>query len=170
VETLSAAYQDARKWADAYKPQQRQIATGLLIEKNLISVVFTEPTYREDAANGIDDYIDIERMKVAYRVRKFEHFEYWKQGFTLRTSSKYGYPSELEKVMQQKVDYADWLLYSVADQHEPGELMTSALIDLKSVGAQLVQYPEILAEAYRNDYFIDLPYAAFPEHVVMGIH
>lgn len=167
---MSTAYQDARTWADAYQAQQRQIATGLLIEKNLISVVFTPPTYREDAINGVDDYIDIERMKVAYRVRKFHHHEYWRWGFTLRTSSKYGNPSELDKVMEQKADYADWMLYSVADEEEPGKLLVSALLDLKSVGAQLAAYPEILKEANRSEYFIDLPYAAFPSHIVMGIH
>ena len=153
-----------------YQAQQRQIATGLLITKNLIDVVFIPPTYREDAVNGIDDYIDILRLKVAYRVRKWEHHEYWRHGFTLRTTKKYDYPSELEKVMQGDASYADWMLYSVADEHDAGKLAVSALLDLKAIGAQLVQYPEILNEAKRTEYFIDLPYAAFPEHIVMGIH
>lgn len=165
-----STYQDARTWADAYQAQQRQIATGLLIEKNLINVVFTPPTYREDAVSGIDDYIDIERMKVAYRVRKWVHHEYWRHGFTLRTTKKYSYPSELEKVMQGDASYADWMLYSVADEHDAGKLAVSALIDLKSVGAQLTAYPGILNEAKRGEYFIDLPYAAFPAPVIMGIH
>jgi hypothetical protein len=165
-----SAYQDARTWADAYQAEQRQIATGLLITKNLINVVFTPPTYREDAVNGVDDYIDIERMKVAYRVRRAHQFEFWRWGFTLRTTKKYNYPSELEKVMEGNASYADWMLYSVADEHDAGKLAISALIDLKSVGAQLVAYPEILREANRSEYFIDLPYAAFPEHIVMGIH
>lgn len=165
-----STYQDARTWADAYQAQQRQIATGLLITKNLIDVVFTPPTYREDAVNGIDDYIDILRLKVAYRVRRNEHYKYWQNGFTLRTTKKYNYPSELEKVMEQNADYADWMLYSVADSDQPGQLLASALIDLKSVGAQLVTYPEILNEAKRTEYFIDLPYASFPDTIIMGIH
>lgn len=166
---MTSTYEKRREKADIYIPVQRQIATGLLIQKNLISVVFTPPTYREDAVNGVDDYIDIERMKVAYRVRNFEAYEYWRWGFTLRTSKKYGYPSELEKVMAQEASYADWLLYSLADPHEEGQLAASVLIDLKSVGAQLVAHPEILAEAHRTDYFVDLPYAAFPDDVVIGI-
>ena len=133
-------------------------------------MVFTPPTYREDAANGIDSYIDIERMKIAFRVRDFSYFDFWKEGFTLRTSKRFGYPSELEKVMAQDASYADWMLYSLADEYEPGQLAASVLIDLKSVGAQLVAHPEILAEAHRTDYFIDLPYSAFPDDVVMGIH
>lgn len=165
-----STYQDARTWADAYQAQQRQIATGLLIHNNLINVIFTPPTYKQDAVLGVDDYIDIERMKVAYRVRKFQHYEFWRWGFTLRTSSKYGNPSELDKVMEQKADYADWMLYSVADEHDAGKLAVSALLDLKAIGAQLVAYPEILREANRSEYFIDLPYAAFPSHIVMGIH
>lgn len=165
-----STYQDARKWADAYQPQQRQIATHLLIRGNLIEVIFTPPTYREDAVNGIDDYVDICRLKVAYRVRKWGDHEYWRHGFTLRTTKKYNYPSELEKVMAQQADYADWMLYSVADEHDAGKLAVSALLDLKAIGAQLVAYPEILNEAKRGEYFIDLPYAAFPEPVIMGIH
>lgn len=165
-----STYQQSRNWADAYIPQQRQIATGLLIHTNSISVLFTPPTYKEDAISGIDDYIDIERLKVAYRVRKFAHHDYWRWGFTLRTSKKYGNLSELEKVMQKSASYADYMLYSVADEHEPGALMCSALIDLKSVGAQLVAYPEILNEAKWSDYFVDLPYAAFPDPVIVGMH
>lgn len=166
----TSTYEKRREKADIYVPQQRQIATGMLIEKNLISVVFTPPTYREDAVNGVDDYIDIERMKVAYRVRVASYADYWREGFTLRTSKKYGYPSELEKVMSQDASYADWMLYSLADEHEPGRLAASVLIDLKSVGAQLVAHPEILRDAHRTDYFVDLPYGAFPDDVVMGIY
>lgn len=166
----TSTYERRREKADIYIPQQRQIATGMLIQKNLISVVFTPPTYREDAVNGVDDYIDIERMKVAYRVRDFSYFKFWKEGFTLRTSKKYGYPSELEKVMAGDASYADWMLYSLADEHMEGQLAASILIDLKSVGAQLVAHPEILREAHRTDYFVDLSYGAFPDNVVMGIH
>lgn len=169
--TVSSTYQESRNWADAYLAQQRQIATGLLIHTNSISVVFTPPTYKEDAVSGIDDYIDIERLKVAYRVRQAKHIDYWRWGFTLRVSKKYGHPSELEKVMAQSASYADYMLYSVADEHEPGQLLVSALIDLKAVGAQLVAYPEILTnEAKWSDYFVDLPYAAFPDPVIVGMH
>lgn len=169
--TVSSTYQDSRNFADAFLAQQNQIATGLILHNNLMSVTFTPPTYKEDAINGIDGYIDITRLKVAYRVRKPNHIEYWRYGFTLRTSKKYGYPSELEKVMKGDASYADYMLYSVADEHEPGQLLVSALLDLKSVGAQLVAYPEILTnEAKWSDYFVDLPYAAFPDPVIVGMH
>lgn len=164
------SYQTSRNWADAYLPQQNQIACGLLIEKNLLSVVFTPPTFYEDARSGVDTYIDIERLKVAYRVRKQADHEYWRKGFTLRTSKRNGNLSELEKVMKGDASYADFLLYSVADEDEPGQLMCSALIDLKSVGAQLVAYPEILNAAHFGTGFVDLPYGLFPSEVVMGIH
>ncbi|MBT9540383.1 hypothetical protein [Thiobacillus sp.] len=163
------SYQTSRNWADAYLPQQNQIACGLLLEKNLISVVFTPPTYAEDAISGVDTYIDISRLKLAYRVRKQSDHDYWRKGFTLRTSKKNGHLSELEKVMAQSADYADYLLYSVADD-EPGQLMCSCLIDLKSCGAQLVAYPEILNKAHFGNGFVDLPYELFPDHIVMGIH
>ena len=165
-------YQSSRNWADAYLASQNQIACGLLIEKNLISVVFTPPTYAEDAISGVDTYIDIERLKMAYRVRKQAHHDYWRKGFTLRTSKRNGHLSELEKVMKGDASYADYLLYSVAaeDEEEPGQLMCSALIDLKSVGAQLVAYPEILNAAHFGTGFVDLPYGLFPSEVVMGIH
>lgn len=56
---MTSTYEKRREKADIYIPVQRQIATGLLIQKNLISVVFTPPTYREDAVNGVDDYITL---------------------------------------------------------------------------------------------------------------
>lgn len=167
---MSSVYEERRAWADSFIAEQRQVATGILLTKNLISVIFTPPTYAEDAISGIDDYIDFTRLKVAYRVRKFSDYSYWRDGFTLRTSKKYGYPSELEKVMQQGASYADWLLYSVADEHEPGKIMASILIDLKSVGAQLKAYPQILNDAQRNNQFVDLSYSAFPENIIGGMH
>lgn len=160
---MSSLYKKKRAWSDLYEPQMNQLATHLILENNLMNITFTPPTYREDALCGVDQYIDIERLKVAYRVRKWEAHEFWRWGFTLRT------PHELKRVMSVKADGPDYMLYAVADEHEEGKIASAALIDLKSVGYQLNQHPEILREAEKSDYFIDLSYGAFPEHVVVGM-
>lgn len=160
---MSSLYKKKRAWSDLFEPEMNQLATYLILENNLMNVTFTPPTYREDALCGVDQYIDIERLKVAYRVRKWDALNFWRWGFTLRT------PHELNRVMSQKADGPDYMLYALADPDEEGKIASAALIDLKSVGYQLNRYPEILREADKSDYFVDLSYGAFPEHIVMGM-
>lgn len=160
-------YSQQRNWADLYLPEQNNAAAHLLLTKGLIDLTFLPPTKADDQRNGIDQVIKVDSMKVSYRIRKFSALEFWRWGFTLRTS---GATSELEKIMKQDASYADYLLYSIASPDEPGKLEKSCLIDLKSVGAQLKEIPSILKnEAKFGEGFVDLAYAAFPNHVVVGI-
>jgi len=60
------------------------------------------------------------------------------------------------------------MLYAVASENEVGRLHAGVLIDLKSVAAQIREYPGILNSAIYQTYFVDLPYSVFPQSVVVG--
>jgi hypothetical protein len=113
---------------------------------------------------GIDMYVDFDRVKLSYRTRKYDHLDYWKEGFTLRRSG--GERSELNKVLGGI--HADYMLYAVASPDEVGGLHAGVLIDLKSVAAQIKTYPGILHSAIFQTNFVDLPYSAFSQDVVVG--
>lgn len=157
-------YENRRSWSDIYIPAMNQHAAELLQRNNLITPSFIIPTVHEDMREGIDMYCDWDRVRLSYRTRKYDHLDYWKEGFTLRRSG--GERSELNKVLGGI--HADYMLYAVASQDEPGSLHAGVLIDLKSVAAQIKMYPGILSSAIFQTNFVDLPYSAFSQGVVVG--
>jgi hypothetical protein len=158
-----AAYKEERKWSDGYIPAMNQLAAHLMFTNNLISVHFKEPTVWEDTKQGIDQYLQVDTSKMAYRTRAYRYLDYVLSGFTIRTS---GAVSELDKI--KRGTYADYLLYAVEHPDNPGELAAGLLIDIKQVGWQLNTFPHILEQAKRGSAFVDLNYDVFPYPVVVG--
>lgn len=159
-------YEQSRKWSDMYQPEMNQIAAGLILsDPKLISVYFKLPSAAEDQKLGIDMKIEVERIKISYRTRRAEHEKYWKEGFTIRNKARHG-ETELEKL--QRDDYADFLLYALANPDNYGQVDRAVLIDLKGVGIQLKRYPHILENAQRGNGFVDFNYDAFPHSVIVG--
>jgi len=156
-------YQDRRAWGDMYITSMNMMAAELLQRNNLISPSFITPTIHEDRKLGIDMYCEWERVKLSYRTRKFEALDYALNGFTIRTT---GGTSELDKVMAGV--HADYLLYGIASAEDDGTLHAGILIDLKSVGEQLIRFPAILERATAKETFIDFNYDDFPYDVCVG--
>jgi hypothetical protein len=161
------SYDKARAWADQYNSHLNQLAAHLMYTNNLMSVHFKQPSLYEDRKFGIDCWLEQERTKFSYRIRKAEAKPYFMEGFTIRTSAKHGL-SELQKV--QTDGYADFLLYAVAHPDNYGEVDAAVLIDLKSVGAQLKAHPHLIEQATKGNGFIDFNYDAFPYPVVVGMY
>ena len=155
-----SVYETRRKWGDLFIPSMNQMAAELLQRNALLSPSFLNPTVNEDRRLGIDQYIDVDRIKLSYRTRKFNALPYVLEGFTLRK------PSELQKVM--KGIHADYLLYAVASEEDDGSLLAGILIDLKSVGEQLNRFPSILEKASHHNDFVDFSYDLFPYEVCVG--
>lgn len=160
MQAYESIYQKQRKRSDLYLPAMNQLAANILFQDALISVNFIPPTAFQDQRLGTDMFMEVDRIRLAYRTRSHKYMRYFLEGFTLRT------PSELEKVKQGI--YADYLLYAVEHPTNLGELDAGVLIDMKSVGAQLNTYPEILQKAVKGDGFIDINYDAFPHPVLAG--
>lgn len=156
-------YENRRRWGDAFIPSMNQMAAELLMQNSLITPAFQTPTVYADQKQGIDMYCDWDRVKLAYRTRKYSDLHYYKEGFTLRRSG--GDWSELNKVLAGI--HADYMLYTVA-QPEGDGLFAGVLIDLKSVAVQLNTYPGVLHEAIHQANFVDLAYTIFPQNVVVG--
>lgn len=161
------SYDKARAWADQYNSHLNQLAAHLMYTNNLMGVFFKLPSLSEDRRKGIDMWIETERMKFSYRIRKAADSRYFHSGFTIRTAARNG-PSELDKI--QKEGYADFLLYALAHPDDYGVVDEAVLIDLLSVGAQLKRFPHLIAEAQRGNGFIEFKYDAFPYPVVVGMH
>ena len=160
-------YEVQRKWADQYNSQLNQVAANIIFsDPKLMSVYFKTPTLNEDRKLGIDCWIDVERTKLSYRIREAKYKEYFFNGFTVRTTAKFG-ESELKKLMRD--DYADFLLYAVAHPDNYGEVDMAVLLDLKLAGAQLQRFPYITENATKGNGFIEFKYDAFPIPIVVGL-
>ena len=160
------SYNKQRAWSDQYIPMMNQVAANIIIQDpKLLSVYFKYPSLSEDRKLGIDMHLAMEPAKLSFRVRESKYLPYFCEGFTIRTVSGYG-PSELEKV--QLDNYADFLLYAIADPSEYGEIDCAVLIDLKLLGAQLKAFPHLIEAAEKKDGFIDFKYDAFPSEIVVG--
>lgn len=160
------SYDVQRRWADQYDSQLNQVAANIIFsDPKLIGVYFNKPSLNEDRKLGIDCWIDVQRTKISYRIREAKYKDYFLEGFTIRTAAKYG-ESELQKLMRD--DYADFLLYAIAHPDNYGEVDCAILIDLKSVGAQLLHFPHIAENATKKNGFIDFNYDAFPSSIICG--
>ncbi|PTR15255.1 hypothetical protein C8R31_104284 [Nitrosospira sp. Nsp2] len=161
-------YLNQREFSDQYDSHMSQVACNILFsDPKLLSVYFKTPSLSEDRKLGIDQWIDVERMKISYRIRDAKFKPYFLEGFTIRNVSRFG-PTELEKI--QTDDYADWLLYAVAHPSEYGVVDCGVLIDLKSVGSQLVTYPHLIEQATKGNGFLEFSYDAFPSDPVVGTY
>lgn len=160
-------YKEARNWADDFETHINQIGADIMFKNNLMGVVFQKPTLNEDRRQGIDMIVVTETIKMSYRVRKASALRYWEKGFTIRTSSK-GYPSELNKIMSP--DFADYLVYGLASPDKFGIVDAAVMLDLKSIGAQLINDPSIIQNAIKQDDFIDLAYNQFHYPVIVGTY
>lgn len=161
-------YLNQREFADQYDNEMSQIACNILFsDPKLLSVFFRPPSLHEDRKLGIDQWVDVERMKISYRIRDTKFKPYFLSGFTIRNVSRFG-PTELEKI--QTPDYADWLLYAVAHPSEYGVVDCAVLIDLKLLGAQLKAYPHLIEQATKGNGFLEFSYDAFPSDPVVGVY
>jgi hypothetical protein len=162
--TTRMSYQQSRNWADQYDAALCEMAAYFLEAGNLVPIEFRYPSLSEDRKAGIDMWMQIDPIKLAFRVRDASTEDYFFRGFTIRTS---GNPSELSKVLSE--NYADYLLYALAHPDIPGELQAGFLLDMKSVGAQLTADKTLLAKATRGSSFVELPYQNFwKSPVVVG--
>lgn len=157
-------YADRRRWADGYTTAMNMLANELLQTANLITPTFLPPTLFEDARQGIDMWVQFDRIKLAYRVRKYAALPFVLDGFSLRR--KYGERSELNKVMGG--GHADYMVYAVASEADDGTLHSGILIDLKSAGAQLMKCHSILEKAIWQPDYVDLNYDLFPDDVCVA--
>lgn len=150
-------YQKAREWSDLYLPAMNEMASQMLQENNLVVPSFQPATQWQDQREGIDMIVNFDRIKLAYRVRKFNALPYVLNGFTIRRT---GQVSELQKI--QAGDYqADYLLYGVANPDDDGALAAGILIDMKLVATQINDYPSILNNAAWQSNFVDVRYNDF---------
>lgn len=163
----TAAYNAARSWADGFTPALNQISCNLIFgNAKLMSVYFKTPTDYQDRKLGTDQIIEMDKLRMSYRIRENKYMPYFLQGFTIRCSAKYG-ESELEKIMNNPA-HADFLLYAIADEKEYGVVECAVLIDLKVLGAYLKAYPEAIEKAHKGQGFIEFKYDDLPKAVVAG--
>ena len=107
------SYTKRREQGDRYISHSNQVAMGIMVENNLLDVDFKNPTPKEDREFGIDQFISVSPISLAFRTREFSNKDYFLEGFTLRTSTYQGMASEFDKVKFGL--YADYLLYGLAD-------------------------------------------------------
>lgn len=160
-------YTESRKWSDDYESHINQISARIMYTNNLMGVYFQKPSLSQDMKRGIDMIVVTESIRMSHRVRKANALPYWEKGFTIRTSRK-GYPSELDKIMSP--DFADYLVYGIAHPDKFGVVAAAVMIDLKSVGAQLINDPSIIENATKIDDFIDFAYNQFHYPVIVGTY
>lgn len=163
ISQVGNTYADRRAWSNGYLNAMNMMAAELLQRNNLISPSFTTPTVYEDQRQGIDMYVDFERIKLAYRVRAYEALRFVLNGFTIRTT---GNTSELDKIRTGV--HADFMLYGIASEADDGTLHAGILVDLKSVAVQLKRYPSILEKATVMTSFVEFSYDDFPEEICVG--
>lgn len=162
----TVAYNAARSWADGYTPVLNQIACNIIFsDARLMSVYFKSPTDHQDRKLGTDQIIEMDRVRMSYRIREYKYKPYCLSGFTIRTS---GIENELYKI-QNEPNFADFLLYAIADEEKYGEVDSAVLIDLKVLGAYLKQNPEAIEKAHKNAGFIEFKYEDLPDEVVAGM-
>lgn len=160
-------YTASRGWSDQYTESLSQIGVEIMYKNNLMGCYFVPPTLNQDRKHGIDMIVVTETIKMSYRVRQASALPYWEKGFTIRTSSR-GYPSELDKI--QSPGFADYLVYGIAHPTKYGEVQGAVMIDLKSVGAQLVADPSLIKKATKKNDFIEFKYTDFPDPIIVGLY
>lgn len=162
----SVAYNAARSWADGFTPALNQISCNLIFgNAKLMSVYFKTPTDYQDRKLGTDQIIEMDKLRMSYRIRENKYMPYFLEGFTIRCSAKHG-ESELEKIMNNPA-HADFLLYAIAGE-EYGQVECAVLIDLKVLGAYLKAYPNAIEKAHHGNGFVEFKYNDLPKDVIAG--
>ena len=160
------AYNVQRRWADGFDPMMAQIAANIIYGRaDLMSVYFLKPTDHQDRKLGTDQIIKVSDIRMSYRIREYKYKPYCLEGFTIRTS---GIENELYKI-QHEPNFADFLLYAIADEEKYGVVDSGVLVDLKVLGAYLKQNPEAIEKAHKGQGFIEFKYDDLPEDVVAGL-
>lgn len=119
------AYQQDRKWSDAYLPELRRlIGPHLLVPSSL-------EQDRREAADLV--VLKARDVTVACRVRRTAYAEKYAGQFTLRSRRDNGVKTELQKITE---GWGDWLFYGFA----AGEQIAPWwLIDLSAFRAQFIR-------------------------------
>ena len=121
------AYQQEREWSDQFIPQIRQIVGPYLLEP---------APFVEDALRATDLIILNARDKrIACRVRRHSYLSEYSGQFTIRSQSRGGSKTELQKITD---GWGDWMFYSFADQSETA-IQKWYLINLDSWRAHMIR-------------------------------
>ncbi|MCP3898610.1 MAG: hypothetical protein GY707_02625 [Desulfobacteraceae bacterium] len=124
-------YQKQREWSDKYLGQIKNIVGPLMLE---------ESSFEIDTQQATDLVMVKGKNKdIACRVRKPGYFNNFKYEFTVRKKNKYGYNTELRKIIN---GYADWAFYGHVNKSD--EIHAWYVIDLNVFRSNLISRPDFI--------------------------